>query len=320
MSILTERARRRHEQQMKKEGQTPQAEADVSGSTPIPAGAAITDKVQRGGAAGAAAATIAAIPIRETIPVKLADLHIRPGYERHPSEFAGAEWEDFVASIASSKGNIQPIDVRLVRGGKTPYQIIAGERRFRAHLQLGLATILCAVRDLDEERADFIHDTENAKRADKSPFSLAMQLSVMMRSGRYESQADMAGRLGRNRGDISRLLSLYDKAPANLWERIKDPTNLTHREATAIIQAYDKPAFVEWVKHLDRSAVTPVETLVKKAKEVCARPKPQKTVIEKIREVERGDAFHIVLPKAIPAKVRKEVLEFAKKRAAEAEV
>ena len=320
MSILTERARRRHELQMKKEGQGAEPAAEVTAASASTAAPSISEKVQRGGAAGAAAATIAAIPIRETIPVKLTDLHIRPGYERHPSEFNGPAWEDFVASVASSKGNLQPIDVRLVRGGKTPYQIIAGERRYRAHLQLGLPTVLCAVRELDEERADFIHDTENAKRADKSPFSLAMQLSVMMKSGRYESQADLASRLGRNRGDISRLLSLYDKAPANLWERIKDPTNLTHREATAIIQAYDKPAFVEWAKHLDRSAVTPVETLVKKAKEVCARPKPQKTVVEKIREVERGDAFHIVLPKAIPAKVRKEVLEFAKKRAAEAEV
>lgn len=318
MSILTERARRRHELQMKKEGQAPQVDVPVQVATPAPAGAGITEKVQRGGAAGAAAATIAAIPIRETIPVKVTDLHIRPGFERHPSEFAGPEWESFVASVASSKGNVQPIDVRLVRGGKTPYQIIAGERRYRAHLQLGLPTVLCAVRELDEERADFIHDTENAKRADKSPFSLAMQLSVMMKSGRYSSQSDLATRLGRDKGDVSRLLSLYDKAPADLWVRIKDPTSLTYREAAAVTLAYDKPAFVEWVKRLDRSAVTPVETLVKKAKEVCARPKPQKSVVEKIREVERGDAFHIVLPKAISAEIRAKVLAFAKDLVAKA--
>ena len=317
MSILSERARKRHDEQMKREGSAQQADDHPVAAAPglPPVGKPITEKVQRGGAAGAAAATVAAIPIRETIPVKLSDLHIRPGFERHPSEFAGPLWDSFVSSIASSKGNIQPIDVRIVRGGQTPYQIIAGERRYRAHLQLEIPTVLCAVREIDEERADFIHDTENAKRADKSPFSLAMQLSVMMKSGRYESQTALASSLGRDKSNVSRLLTLYDKAPADLWERIKDPTTLTFREAEIISQAYDKPAFVEWVKRLDRSAVTPVPALVKKAQEVCARPKPPKSVVEKIREVERGDAFHIVLPKAIPAEVRAKVLAYAKELA-----
>jgi ParB/RepB/Spo0J family partition protein len=190
MTRLIDRARKRHEEQMAKRAATesapPVAPQDPVLSQPF------TRKIQTGGATAAAVATVAALPIKETIPVKLTDLHVRPGYERHPSEFSGPAWDEFVASIAVSKGNVQPIDVRRVRGGHTLYQIIAGERRFRALTQLEIPFAICAVRDLDEERADFIHDTENAKRADKSPFSLAMQLSVMHKSGRYANQVDLA--------------------------------------------------------------------------------------------------------------------------------
>ena len=316
MSSLSDRAKKRHDAQMSKQAEEATHPVPSTSAPSTPAAEDITPKLQRGGATAAATATMAALPIRETIPVKLTDLHVRPGYERHPSEFSGVAWDEFVASIAVSKGNVQPIDVRQVRGGATLYQIIAGERRFRALTQLEIPFAICAVRDLDEERADFIHDTENAKRADKSPFSLAMQLSVMLKSGRYADQKDLADKLGRDKSNVSRLLSLYDKAPSDLWVRIKDPTGLTFRDADVITKAYDKPAFSEWVKRLDRAAVTPVDTLVKKAKEVCARPKVERTVVDKIREVERGDAFHIVLPRAVPKHIRAKVLAYAKELAA----
>lgn len=313
MSSLRDRAMKRHEAQLAKQSSTsPSTQEPTSGDA-----ATITPKLQRAGATAALEYTVSQLPISATMPVKLDALHVRPGYERHPSEFQGPEWEAFVASIAGTKGNLQPIDVREVRGAPTLYQIIAGERRFRAMTQLGLKSAICAVREVDEDRADLIHDTENAQRADKKPFSLAMQLSVMMKSGRYKTQDELSTKLGRSPAVVSRFLKLYDDAPSDLWSRVKDPTALQYRDAELLIKAYQKPGFADWIRHLDRSAVTPLSTVLKKARELTARPKPEKTTIDKIREVERGDNFHIVLPKAIPAEVRAKILAMAKQLASE---
>ncbi|SDE05295.1 ParB/RepB/Spo0J family partition protein [Aquimonas voraii] len=314
MATFRERALARHQAEQKRlQEQGADSEA-ASASTTGP----ISPKVQTAGPAAMLKAAIEQLPVKATMPIAVTTLHVRPGYERHPDEFAGPEWEAFVASIETSKGNLQPIDVREVRGGPTLYQVIAGERRFRALLQLGHKTALCAVREVDDAMADFIHDTENAKRADKSPYSLALQLVKMMESGRYGSQKELAERLGRNAGDVSRLLRLIDDAPKGTWERIKDPVAVAHRDVTLLLKVYEKPEFVEYISKLDPRAPSPIAAVLKRAKEVLKRPKAEKTLVQKIREVERGDAFHLVLPKELPASMRTKILEYARKLADEA--
>lgn len=288
------------------------AAAGVVPETGVPASGPISPKVQSAGPAAMLKASIEALPIRGTMALPINQLHVRSGYERHPDEFAGKEWESFVASIEMSKGNLQPIDVREVRGGPTLYQIIAGERRFRALQQLGHKTALCAIREVDDGMADFIHDTENAKRADKTPFSLALQLVKMMASGRYGTQKELADSLGRGQGDVSRLIRLIDLAPKEMWQRTKDAITLGHRDITLLLKAYEKKGFAEYISKLDAKAPTPITTVLKRAKEFLQRPKAEKSLVLKIREVERGDAFHIVLPKEISAAVRARVLEFAR--------
>lgn len=289
---------------------------------------------QTKGASEAAARTASAAPIKETIGIDLADLHVRPGYERDAGEFDGKEFQELVDSIRAHGGNHQPIDVRQVRGPQHPtlYQIVAGERRFRALMRLNeesrqahkqdpenhnelFKTALCSVREIDDATADRIHDEENAKRAAKRPYSLAKQLSTMMASGRYSTASELADRIGRSRGDVSVYLSIYDKAPHALWTKVTDPTSLTQAECRTILKGFDKPAFSDWVKRLDPAAGVPLSTVVKKAKDVCARPKPTKSEADQVREKERGDAFHIVIPKSLPHEIRAKVLAYAKRLA-----
>lgn len=336
MSKLSDRAAKRAAEFASRAAASPEPSASLNDAAASPATLAsrilpVASPRQTKGASEAVAFTIASAPIKQTIAINLTDLHVRPGYERDPGEFDGPEFQELVDSIRSHGLNHQPIDVRQVRGPQHPtlYQIIAGERRFRAlmllndeskkaseldpvHNRVAFRTALCAVREIDDQTADRIHDEENAKRAAKRPFSLAKQLSTMMKSGRYSSQADLAQKLGRNAGDISRLLRLYDEAPSALWSKIKDPSALQHRDTTLILKAYQKPAFSDWARHLDLNPVTPLSTVIKKAKELTARPKAEKTTVDKIREVERGDNFHIVLPKAIPSEVRAKILAYAK--------
>lgn len=292
---------------------------------------------QTKGAMGAIEQTLALIPVKQVVLISLKELHVRPGYERDPREFEDPEFLDLVESIRATGGNTQPIDVREVRGAGHPtlYQIVAGERRFMALSRLNdeskkaheadpslpkerFNAALCNVRVLDDDRADQIHDLENAKRAAKRPFSLAKQLVTMMASGRYASQTELADRLGRDKGQVSRLLSLMEKAPAGLWGNVEDAIALKGPDVPVLLKAFDKPAFIDWVK-AQRRAVS-LAAVIKKAREACARPKPAKTLVDKVREVERGDAFHIVIPKALPDEVRAKVLAIAKELAAKAAV
>jgi ParB-like chromosome segregation protein Spo0J len=248
-----------------------------------------------------------------------------------PSEFA-----ELVESIRRSNGNDRPIEVRLIRGpGDASFEIIAGHRRFRAlqllnqesreaheadpekHPYIRFGQAYVAVVDVDDEAADRRHEEENAKRSAKRPFSLAMQLSAMMRSGRYATQEELARNISRDPGDVSLYLKLLDKAPHDLWGRVKDPASLKQSDAKAIVKAYDKPAFADWVKRLDRTGVTPLSTVLKKAKEVCARPKAEKDVVNQVREVKRGDTYHIALPKNLDATVRQDLLKAVRDKLAE---
>ena len=341
MTSNKSRARARAEEFVQKLGAPPVSTLTGAGEGAQPPRSVIPPVIrppkQTKGAMGAIEQTLALIPVKQVVLISLKELHVRPGYERDPREFDDPEFHELVESIRATGGNTQPIDVREVRGSGHPtlYQIIAGERRFMALSLLNeeskkaheadptqpkerFNAALCNVRVLDDDRADQIHDLENAKRAAKRPFSLAKQFVTMMSSGRYSTQTELADRLGRDKGQVSRLLSLYEKAPADLWSKVEDAIALKGPEVPILLKAFDKPAFIDWVR-AQRRAVS-LATVLRKAREACARPKPQKTLVDKVREVERGDAFHIVIPKGLPDEVRAKVLAIAKELASKAVV
>lgn len=259
------------------------------------------------------------VPAELTTFISLSEIEIIEGLDRDKSEFAGPEFEELKASIQMSGMNDIPVELRYKPGHPpgTVYQLVAGHRRYQALLALGIKQAYATVRDINDEEMYRLHDIENAKRAAKRPFSLAKQLSTMMASGRYPTQEALAERLGRSTSIVSTYCSLIDKAPNDLWKRVKDPGVLKHAEAELLVKAYDKPLFSDWVKRLDLSGVTPLSTVMKRAKEACARPKAEKKTVDQVREVKRGDSFHIALPKAISAEVRQRALAAVKQIIAE---
>lgn len=335
------RAQARAEEFVKKFGAPPVDALTGEGEGAPPARSQIPAVVrppkQTKGAMAAIDQTLALIPVKQVLLISLKELHVRPGYERDPSEFQDPEFFELVDSIRNTGGNTQPIDVREVRGAGHPtlYQIVTGERRVMALRLLNeeskkahaadpslpkerFTQALCNVRVLDEDMADQIHDLENAKRASKRPFSLAKQFSTMMKSGRYPTHTALAERIGRSQGGVSLYLKLYDQAPNDLWKRVKDPAALKHAEAELLVKAFDKPAFADWVKRLDLSGTTPVSTVVKKAKEACARPKKSKDPVDQVREIKRSKAYLIALPDGlVDPDIRKRALDAVKKIVAE---
>lgn len=131
--------------------------------------------------------------------------------------FDPAALQELAASIAS-QGLIQPILVRQVPGqiateGPIRYEIVAGERRWRAARLAGLTKIPVYVRSLSDEDVMAAALIENLQREDLNPIEEAMAF-VALRDQFSLTQEDMAKRLGKNRSTIANTLRLLQLSPA----------------------------------------------------------------------------------------------------------
>jgi ParB family chromosome partitioning protein len=108
-----------------------------------------------------------------------------------------------MASIRE-KGVLEPI---LVRQQGSRYQIIAGERRYRAAMEVGLAEIPCIVFDCSDAEVMEIALVENLQRKDLSPFEEADGLRTLAQKYGYTHEL-MAEKLGKSRTSITEAMSL----------------------------------------------------------------------------------------------------------------
>lgn len=149
---------------------------------------------------------------RET-PIEL----VRPNPDQPRRVFAESELESLAQSIRE-RGVLQPVLVRPARGGGGEFQIVAGERRWRAAQRAGLATVPVIVRDVDDETALEIAIVENVQRSDLNPIEEAQAYRALMeRHGR--TQEDVAEAVGKSRSHVAnvlRLLGLPDTVQAAL--------------------------------------------------------------------------------------------------------
>ncbi len=110
---------------------------------------------------------------------------------------------ELMASIAE-KGIIEPLIVRQ-RGAR--FQIVAGERRYQAAVQVGLSEIPIVIREVDDNEIVEIALIENIQRKDLTPFEEAEALHALAARCGYTHE-DMARRLGKSRTAVTESLSL----------------------------------------------------------------------------------------------------------------
>jgi len=115
---------------------------------------------------------------------------------------------DLVSSI-KEKGVLEPV---LVRPTGEKYQIIAGERRFRASVEAGLSQIPCVEIDVDDRGVLEISLIENLQRRDLSPFEEADGLQKLCEKFLYTHE-EVAKKLGKARTSITETLTLNHIAP-----------------------------------------------------------------------------------------------------------
>ena len=145
-----------------------------------------------------ALAASAGTPIGRMIAIELVDPN-----PNQPRQVMG-DLSELMASIAE-KGILEPLVVRQ-RGGR--FQIVAGERRYQAAVQVGLRELPAVVRDVDETEMLELALIENLQRKDLTPFEESEALHGLAESCGYTHE-DLARRLGKSRTSITESLALH---------------------------------------------------------------------------------------------------------------
>jgi ParB family transcriptional regulator, chromosome partitioning protein len=173
--------------------------------------------------------------------------------------------EETILELATSiqeKGLLQPI---LLRRKNSKYEIIAGERRYRASLKAGLKEIPAIVKDVDDREALEIALTENLQREDLNPVEVAMVYEKFLKEFDY-TQEDLAKKIGIDRSSISNFIRLL-KLPEWIKDLMSDGklTQGHGRVLTSLKSEKEQKRFVDRVLN-EGISVRELEREVKKKK------------------------------------------------------
>ena len=176
-----------------------------------------------------------------------------------------AELEALTASI-KERGVLQPILIRPAPDGDG-YQIVAGERRWRAAQRASLATIPAVIRELDDRQVLEIAIIENVQRADLNPIEEALGYRALIeRFGRtHEGLGEIVGKSRSHVANTLRLLSLPDGVRVHVEEGL-----ISAGHARALLTAENAEALAERII-AEGLSVRQTEALAKGAAERPAR-------------------------------------------------
>lgn len=161
--------------------------------------------------------------------------HVKPS-PRNPRRAFLEEGLDELAASIREKGIIQPIVVRALKGEST-FEIVAGERRWRAAQRAALHEVPVVVLELSEREALEVAIIENVQRADLNPVEEAQGFEALMSEFGY-NQGDLARVIGKSRSHIANTLRLL-KLPSSVKAYLADG-RLTAGHARALL-AHDDP-------------------------------------------------------------------------------
>jgi ParB family chromosome partitioning protein len=156
---------------------------------------------------------------------------LQPGAYQPRRDMHRETLEELAASI-KTQGVLAPISVRPVAsgGGATRYEIIAGERRWRASQMAGLAEIPAIIRDVDDEGAAAIALIENLQREDLNPLEEADGLKRLIDEFDLTHQ-EAATAVGKSRAAVSNLIRLLDLAAEALQMLASGELDMGHARA-----------------------------------------------------------------------------------------
>lgn len=159
--------------------------------------------------------------------------------------------EELAESIRE-KGILEPILVRPVGGGT--YQIIAGERRFRAAMLVGLTKVPCIEIDVDERGCLEISLIENLQRRDLSLFEEAEAIARLVEDFGYTHE-QVARKLGRSRTSMTEILGL-SRMPETVKEACRRADITTKSTLMEIVRQPSEEAMLALVEAVSKESLT----------------------------------------------------------------
>lgn len=241
--------------------------------------------------------------------IPLAQIGANPDQPR--KTFTESELADLAASIRE-RGVLQPILLRAVAGRPYLYEIVAGERRFRASKLAGLTEIPALVKQITPENAMEIALIENVQRENLNPIEEAAAYKNIMEKCGYEL-SDVSRLIGKSESYIRNIMRL-DSLPADVKQMVQQGTiSASHARTIAVAE---NPTQLAHQIIDNKMSVADTEKMVRSAaRKSTGRTYSPKTIDSAtVREIE--SKLHGAL--GVPAKLRERrggagqiILEFA---------
>lgn len=203
--------------------------------------------------------------------------HIRPNPYQPRKEFKPEELADLETSLKAS-GLLQPITVRKSAAGQG-YELIAGERRFRAAMRLGWTDIPAVVKDVDDRTLLVLAMVENLQRADLNPLEEAEGYQRLI--DEFElTQQQVADVIGKDRSTVANMLRLLN-LPASI-RRMLQESQLTLGHARALLAVGNERAMVELARQVVARGLTvrDVERMAREAGKGTTKPATTRTATD----------------------------------------
>ena len=214
---------------------------------------------------------------------------VEPNPDQPRQDFDEEELQALSESI-SIHGVIQPLTVRELNSGY--YQIIAGERRWRAARQAGLSEVPAVVIEADDKKAMELALIENLQRQDLNPVEEALGYQSLMTDYGL-TQEETASRVGKSRPAVANALRLLNLS-SEVLEKVRSG-ELSAGHARAILSLKSEKQQIDAMKKILALAlsVRQAETL---CKNMLKEPKPEKEVtlaVNYVAECEKSLSKHL---------------------------
>ena len=226
----------------------------------------------------------------EKSPYQLLPIYkVEPNRSQPRQDFDEAELQSLAESI-SVHGIIQPLTVRELSSGY--YQIIAGERRWRAARLAGLNEIPAVVVEADDKKAMELALIENLQRQDLNPVEEALGYQSLMEDFGL-TQEETSARVGKSRSAVANALRLLNLCPQVL-EKLR-AGELTAGHARAVLQLKSEKKQQEAAQKIIALGLS-----VRQAELICKNmtrePKPEKEAtleVDYVAECEKSLSRHL---------------------------
>ena len=227
---------------------------------------------------------------RESTPYKLLPIHkVEPNRNQPRQDFDEEELQTLAESLATH-GILQPLTVRELDSGY--YQIIAGERRWRAARIAGLTEVPVVVIEADDQKVMELALIENLQRQDLNPVEEALGYQSLM-SDFGMTQEETAQRVGKSRPAVANALRLLN-LPEEILENVRNGSlSAGHARALLSLKTQkQQQQMMQKIIALDLS-VRQVELMCKNMTREPAPAKPVTLAVDYVSECEKQLSKHL---------------------------